>query len=1271
MQRRIASLLVLALAGVGLSTAAAARRAAAPDARPAPTSRGFRLPIAFEANRGQTDSRVRYLARGAQSTLFITPSEAVLALPGLHDAKSERVPVLRMRLKGAAARPVTTAERRLPGVTNYLRGQDATRWLTHVPTFGQVTWRGVYPGTDVAFHGDHGQLEYDFILAPGADPSRIRLEMAGADSARILPNGELVVQVGGREVRQRCPRIYQESAAGSRRDVDGGFRILSPAARGQRLCVGFRLASHDPSQRLVIDPVLDFSTFLGGSAPDLAQRVVVNPDGDIFVGGSTSSLDFPTSGTAFRRNWEHTFVARIAPGGESLRYSTFLAGSAGGTVSGLALVSLNEVCVVGSSVIDLPIKGGFQSTTMPRNTGFLAVLSQDGSSLRYSTYLCGTEQSLEGTFATAVTADLDGNIYVAGSSDQPGLPTTQGAYRRTITGGSGDVDAFLMKVRWTAVGIDSLLYCTYLGGTRADWCLAIGRDASGRIYLAGNTYSGDFPTTPGAYEPDHEAGEFSHSAGFVTRLSADLQSLDYSTYFGNDGRTVCEALSVTETGAVWLAGSATGALPTTADALQQGPQGAADGFLARLDPAGARVPYCSYLGGTAGDGVTALARDTAGGLYVCLNCENNDFPRTVTMPGDGAFGTFLVRLDDDATNLLYSLYFPGIRGWDVAADRQHGACLVGDASEAFTQVQPLWAFGGGNDAGIALLSVDTVNPPAGLSVDALYGHRVRLVWEDTNDNEIGYKIQRRTAGADFVTLARTATDATSYDDTTTVPETTYWFRVRAVGSEDVSAPVEVEVTTPALPADPSDLEAEAIAGTQIRLRWSDNSTSESDFAIERKTGAEPFREVASAGANSVIFTDDGLIVHTTYTYRIRARNGDDVSGYSNLASATTLDLPDADPTDLEAAALSATAVSLEWRERSTNETGFSIERRQGAAEFAVVGTTGPNTEAFTDTGLAPNTLYGWRVRASGTDGDSGPSNEATARTRPAAPEDLAARAVSTTEIALSFRDANPTAVAHRLERSDDGGLHFREIQRLQPGIRSHADRGLLPGQSYHYRARAENSSGTSVYSDTVSAATLEIPPSPPRQLQALATSARRIALTWTAGDTTEDGFRIERRLGTNDFGALATTAAGVTRYDDATVEPSRTYTYRVLAFNTGGTSRFSEPAAATTPAEVGGSLRAPANLAFGRVRRRTVVVKTLRLANGSRAQALRVSLAQIKAPFALLSARGPFVIDPGVSVTLRIRFQSSRKGKFRAPLRLTTSDPRHPSFVVTLTARAR
>jgi transcriptional regulator CtsR len=475
--------------------------------------------------------------------------------------------------------------------------------------------------------------------------------------------------------------------------------------------------------------------------------------------------------------------------------------------------------------------------------------------------------------------------------------------------------------------------------------------------------------------------------------------------------------------------------------------------------------------------------------------------------------------------------------------------------------------------------------PANLSATPVSASQINLTWTDQSTNETGFEIERKTgAVGTYAQIGTTAANITTYSDSGRAEGTTYFYRVRAANGTGNSAySNEASATTSAsLPVAPANLSATAFSSSQINLSWTDQSTNETGFQIERKTGAGgTYALIGTRPANDTSEGDGGLAGGATYFYRVRAVNGAGNSAYSNEASATT-PLHEV-PANLSATAVSSTTIYLTWTYQSANQTGFQIERKTGAGgTYALIVTVASNATTYIDTGRTEGTTYFYRVRAVvGTGNYSAYSNEASATTSsslPAAPVNLSAAAVSPSQINLSWTDQSGNETGFQIERKTGAGGTYALIVTKAANSTTYSDSGVAEGTAYFYRVRAANGAGNSAYSNEASATTSASLPAAPVNLSAAAASVSQINLSWTDQSLNETGFQVERKTGAGGtYALIGMRPANDTSYSDSGLVEGTPYFYRVRAVNGAGNSAYSNEASATTPASVSPPV-APANL---------------------------------------------------------------------------------------------
>jgi hypothetical protein len=674
------------LLSIGLIAASAAAAPGAtpnapkPDRNKAQIAQNYgKLPLSFEANQGQSDAQVKFLSRGNGYSLFLTDRAAVLSLskggnssphskankPGAaSEANPTQSDTIEMQLANASPAAKVEGASPLPGTANYFVGGDPAKWHTSVPTYARVQYTGVYPGIDLVYYGNQRQLEYDFVVAPGHSPKPIQLRFAGARKLKLDPGGDLEVIAQNGQIAFHKPVLYQEKD-GQRQPVEGSFRLLANNK------VAFQIGPYDPSRTLVIDPTLVYSTYLGGSGNatgDNGTSIAVDANGSVYVAGATGSLNFPVTANA----------------------------------------------------VENPIGSG---SRLNPTVAFVSRLNASGTALIYSTYLGGSGDYVYGDQANAIAVDDYGQAYVAGYTGSSGLssscgascafPTTPGAFQQVNKAYGGN--AFVTKL--SADGTQ-LIYSTFLGGTGSttnysaagDSASGIALDSQGDAFIAGTTFSTNFPVTPGAYQPTNHAKTAANSNLFVTKLNPTGSGLVYSTYLGGSGENFDvgsgadygTAVAVDTEGNAYVAGYAHSAdYPTTkgafqtvnlADAVNTGPSHF-NAVISKLNSTGTALIYSTYLGGGTnpynGDAAFGIAVDSSFNAYVTGQASSQNFPITT-----GAFQTvcvqyseyncgFITKLNSTGTELSYSTFLGGaVPSGGRAGDYATGIA-VNNQGEAF------------------------------------------------------------------------------------------------------------------------------------------------------------------------------------------------------------------------------------------------------------------------------------------------------------------------------------------------------------------------------------------------------------------------------------------------------------------------------------------------------------------------------------------------------------------------------------------------------------
>jgi hypothetical protein len=656
----------LAVAASPLPAALAAAPAAAIQARVSELYGKF--PLSFEVNAGQVSPEVEFLCRSAGMTLFLSRGEAVLSLHGAAGARA----AVRMEPVGAARHPRGIGLEPQIAKTSYFLGNDPRRWRTGIANFGQVRYPGVFPGVDMAYRGNPRRLEYDLVIAPGADPERIRFAFSGADSIRIDSDGELILHTAAGDLVQPAPTVYQE--AGERRQpVAGRYVLVDPA--GQREMSGkvhrevaFAVGRYDRARPLIIDPIIAYSTFLGGtgSAGDSATGIAVDGNGNAYLTGLTDSSDFPgTSGSpiqpAYGGGTIDAFVTKINAAGTTIVYSTFLGGSGSDAGLGIAVDGNGNAYVTGYTSSATSFPGVTGSSIQPTYGGgpanaFVVKLNAAGTAIVYSTFLgaAGTDA------ARGIAVDGSGNAYVTGETTSTSFPGVSGSSIQPTNGGGKD--AFVTKINAAGTAI---LYSTFLGGTADDVVRGIAVDGSGNAYVAGVTSSTTFPGVGGgSIQPASGGGG---DDAFVTKINAAGTAIVYSTFLGGSSLDEADAIAVDGAGNAYVAGAtdSTTFPGVTASSIQPtNAGGGRDAFVTKINAAGTAIVYSTFLGGSSFDVANGIAVDRAGNAYVTGETGSNTFPGVSASSiqptyGGGSLDAFVSKINAAGTAIVYSTFLGG------------------------------------------------------------------------------------------------------------------------------------------------------------------------------------------------------------------------------------------------------------------------------------------------------------------------------------------------------------------------------------------------------------------------------------------------------------------------------------------------------------------------------------------------------------------------------------------------------------------------------------
>jgi hypothetical protein len=582
-------LLLAAMTGAIFASATPKKFSPASPAAPlanAATSYGL-LPLFFIPNAGQSAAGVQYLAGAMGGMLFFKQDGVALSLPSARGGGQ----VVDLRFEGLPATHQVVPADPLPGRVNYFIGNDSSRWLTGLPTYASILYEQLYPGIDLRYEGEQSTLKGTYTLAPQADPDRIRWRYQGATALQVDENsGDLLLTLADESILvEKAPSAWQVQN-GARMSVAAGYALNADGS------IGFALGSYEPNLPLTIDPLLIYSTYLGGSAFDSAKSVAVDFAGNAYITGVTHSTNFPTQ-TAYNGTLQggvDAFVVKINPSGSAFVYATYLGGSngedenGGQRAGGIAVDSSGSAYVTGcTNSADFPITalalqvthGGFANCDV-----YVTKLSTAGSSLVYSTFLGGSSVDT----GNAIAVDDQGNAYIAGEAGKfyPGSSFTS----------SGHV--FVTKINPAG---SAVVFSWFFGGNGFENATDIAVDSAHNVYIVGNTYSTNFPTVNAA-QPVIGGGTGAHYDAFVTKIQPDGLGLVYSTYLGGNNAEDASGIAVDNLGNAYITGLTQSLdFPTTINAYQPAYNGTvgnrSDAFVTKLNPTGDTLVYSTYLGG--------------------------------------------------------------------------------------------------------------------------------------------------------------------------------------------------------------------------------------------------------------------------------------------------------------------------------------------------------------------------------------------------------------------------------------------------------------------------------------------------------------------------------------------------------------------------------------------------------------------------------------------------------------------------------------------------
>ena len=653
------------------------------------------VPLSFEPNVGQSDTQVKFLSHGKGYGFFLTDEAAKLEL-GLTNPRN-----IELKVSNGQKPTAIAGENRLPGHVNYLRG-ERSQWRRGIPTFSRVRMRDVYPNVDLVYYGNHRQLEYDFVVHPSADASQVGLTTSGIDRIKLSEDGALTMLAGNAELHWHAPVAYQE-IDGERRAVWARYAIAGNT-------ISFDLGRYDHDRDLVIDPVMVYSTYIGGNGGDIGDTgnaIAVDAAGNAYVAGVAASTNFPTTSRAMQpadHGNDDAFVAKLNATGTAYIYSTYLGGGGQDLAYGIAVDASGNAYVTGQTGSGLYGTSAFPTTASAyqrspnpatmNNSVFVSKISPDGNDLLYSTYLSGTNDS----FSNGIAVDGSGNAYVL-TSTAGGFPVTSGAYQKLAGTHNCPYEQFANGQAQVVTKLNptgtALAYSTYIGHG-CDYGSAIAVTAGGQATIAGYTQDKAYPVTSGAVQ-----AKFGGVVdAFVTRLNASGSGLAFSTFLGGSLADFANGVAVDASGNTYVAGSTDGNFRTTSGAYKTAATNNAyrKGFVTKLSQQGKTLVYSTYVTGASNVSFSSIAVDKSGSANVTGWTDGKQYPitsnadQTSCYPASSGCLTQAVvtRLNANGTALVYSSYFgasdahnnyfPGNMGTGIAVDNAGGFYITGRTS---------------------------------------------------------------------------------------------------------------------------------------------------------------------------------------------------------------------------------------------------------------------------------------------------------------------------------------------------------------------------------------------------------------------------------------------------------------------------------------------------------------------------------------------------------------------------------------------------------------
>ncbi len=645
-----------------------------------------RLPLYFIKSDGQFERDVIFYGIGVKNGIFFAEDGVYLALHSKQDNRKEVAEIVRIAPLNANKKFEIRGEEANEAKMNCFIGNHHKSWKKTLSAFGKIRYKGVYNGVDIIFYGKSGNLEYDIVIKPGADISKISFEVCGIKELSLKDGGIVAKLPSGKTVFQRKPYIYQE-IEGNKVEIDGSYRVKKE--NGKHI-FSFDIKSFDNSYPLIIDPTLIYSTYLGGSYYDGGYGITVDNSGSVYVIGQTFSPDFPVrSPIKGKSGYYDIFITKINPEGNSLVYSTFLGGNGDDYGYAIAVDSSGSAYITGyTESTDFPTKNPVQKSNSGGRDVFVAKINPEGNSLIYSTYLGGNNND----YGYNIAFDSSGSAYLTGTTYSSNFPTKNPIYNY-----SGYYDIFITKIDPEG---NSLVYSTYFGGSNNDYGYGLAVDSSGNVYITGTTYSSDFP----AKNPIKERAGLWDS--FLVKINQE-GNVVLSTYLGGSDNDYGTGIAVDSLENVYLTGYTSSPDFPTQSPIQKSISGNYDLFITKISTLENSIVYSTFLGGGNIDYSRGIAIDSKGNVYITGETYSSDFPtqNPLQSSNGGYWDVFIVKINSEGSAIVYSTYLGGSSNdyaHGIAVDPLGNAYITGYTSSSnFPTATPLYGYSSGYDAFVA------------------------------------------------------------------------------------------------------------------------------------------------------------------------------------------------------------------------------------------------------------------------------------------------------------------------------------------------------------------------------------------------------------------------------------------------------------------------------------------------------------------------------------------------------------------------------------------